>query len=83
MEASLAFKLPLRIWIKMAVVISIGWLIYAIPEALEYGVSYDAKLKAVGFAIAVGALILIFGMGCELTNNEIKKRINERRRRSY
>ena len=77
----MAFKLPLRIWMKSAAVISVGWLIYAIPKAIEFGISFDAKLKAVAFVIAIGTFILLIGLGCELINNEIKKRINERRRR--
>ncbi len=77
----MAFKLPSRFWMKSAAVISVVWLIYSVPEALEFGVSFDAKLQAVAFAIAIGAIILLIGLGCELINNEIKKRINERRRR--
>ncbi len=66
---------------KSAAVISVGWLIYSVPEALEYGVSFDAKLQAMAFAIAIGAFILLIGLGCELTNNEIKKRLHQRHRR--
>ena len=66
---------------KSTAVISIGWLIYAIPKAMNFSSSLDARLNALAFAITGGAFILMLGLSCELINNEIKKRINERRRR--
>ena len=81
METELTFKLPLRFWMKCSAVISIGWLIYTIPRAINFASSLDAKLNAFAFAIAGGAFILMFGLSCELINNEIKKRLNEQRRR--
>ena len=47
---------------KSSVVLSVIWLIYAVPQALEYGTSPNAKLLAIGYAIGVGAAILLAGL---------------------
>ena len=70
----MALRLPLRFWMKCSAVVSIAWLIYAIPKATNYGSTLDAKLNAFAFAISVGTGILLFGLGCELINNEIERR---------